>query len=149
MQTFEPVDPAYSAKVHESFSRQQFMIMLGASIADLKPGYCEVHVPYRADLTQQHNFFHAGVSGAIADSAAGYAAFSLMPADASVLTVEYKLNLVAAARGDRLVARARVLRSGRTLKVCASDVYVIQDGRETLCATSLSTIMTMVGKADH
>ncbi len=100
-------------------------------------------------MTQQDNYFHAGVSGAIADSACGYAAYTLMPADSSVLTVEYKMNLLAPAEGEKLVARGRVLRSGKTLKICAADVYVQKEGAEVHCATMLATIMCLAGKSDR
>jgi len=108
-----------------------------------------IRVTFRDELTQQHNYFHAGVSGAIADSACGYAAYTLMPTGSSVLTVEYKLNLLAPAEGDELTARARVLRSGKTLKVCAADVYAMKNGKDVHCATMLATIMCLVGKSDH
>jgi uncharacterized protein (TIGR00369 family) len=121
---------------------------LGAELTAVRPGECEIRVPYREELTQQHGYFHAGVTASIADSASGYAAYSMMPPDCSVLTVEYKINLVAPAAGEMLVARARVLRSGKTLKVCAADVFAVKDGAENLCATSLSTIMAMAGKPD-
>jgi uncharacterized protein (TIGR00369 family) len=106
-------------------------------------------VPYRNELTQQHNYFHAGVSGAIADSACGYAAYTLMPMDSSVLTVEYKINLLAPAAGEELIARARVVRSGKTLKICSADVYVRNGVAETHCATMLATIMCLPGKSDR
>ena len=122
---------------------------LRAELAELGAGNAEIRVPFRAELTQQHGYFHAGVSGAIADSACGYAAYTLMPADASVLTVEYKMNLMAPADGEKLVARARVLRSGRTLKICAADVYVEKNGAEVHCATMLATIMCLPGKSDR
>ena len=135
------------ARVRESFSRQGFMRHLGAEVTKLGPGECEIRVPYREEMTQQHGYFHAGVA-AIADSACGYAAYGLMPATSSVLTVEYKINLVAPAAGDILIARARVVRSGKTLKICAADVFAVKDGRETLCATTLSTIMAMQDRSD-
>jgi len=106
-------------------------------------------VPFREELTQQHSYFHAGVSGTIADSACGYAAYTLMPADSSVLTVEYKLNLLVPAEGEKLMARAHVVRSGRTLKICSADVYVLKDGAEVHCATMLATIMCLAGKSDR
>jgi uncharacterized protein (TIGR00369 family) len=106
-------------------------------------------VPFRGELTQQHGYFHAGVTGAIADSACGYAAYTLMAADDSVLTVEYKINLLAPADGEELVARARVVRSGRTLKICMADVFVKKGGAENHCATVLATIMCMAGKVDR
>lgn len=143
------LDPAYESRVRESFARQGFMQHLGARITELRPGHCEIRAKHRPELTQQHAYFHAGVSGAIADSACGYAAYTLMPEDSSVLTVEYKMNLLAPAEGEELLARARVLRSGKTLKICAADVYVRKAGRETHCATILSTIMCLSGKPDR
>jgi uncharacterized protein (TIGR00369 family) len=135
-------------RVRESFSRQGFMRHLGAEVAALGPGECEIKVPYRKEMTQQHGYFHAGVTAAIADSACGYAAYGLMPVTSSVLTVEYKINLVAPATGEMLIARARVVRSGKTLKICAADVVTVKDGKETLCATTLSTIMAMHDRSD-
>jgi uncharacterized protein (TIGR00369 family) len=146
---FAAVDAEFESRVRESFSRQGLMKHLGAQLAVLGAGQAEIHVPFRMEVTQQHNYFHAGVSGAIADSACGYAAYTLMPADASVLTVEYKMNLLAPADGEKLVARARVLRSGRTLKICVADVYVLKSGAEVHCATMLSTIMCLAGKSDR
>lgn len=122
---------------------------LGAELLELTPGRAAIRVPFRPELTQQHNYFHAGVSGAIADNACGYAAYTLMPADSTVLTVEYKMNLLAPAEGDELIARARVLRSGRTLKICFADVYAQQEGAEVHCATMLATIMCLPGKSDR
>jgi len=118
-------------------------------LVSLQPGGVEIRVPFRSELTQQHDYFHAGVTGAIADSACGYAAYTLQPADSSVLTVEYKMNLLAPADGDELVARARVVRSGKTLKICMADVFVRKSGAENHCATMLSTIMCMAGKPDR
>lgn len=142
------VDPNWDSRVRGSFMRQGLMKHLGAELIALRQGECEIHVPYRQELTQQHGYFHAGVTAAIADTACGYAAYSLMPVDHSVLTVEYKINLVTPAAGDALVARARVVRSGKTLKICAADVFAVKDGAETLCATTLSTIMALAGKPD-
>ena len=115
----------------------------------VEPGGVEIRVPFRSELTQQHEYFHAGVTGAIADSACGYAAYTLMPADSSVLTVEYKMNLLAPADGEELIARARVVRSGKTLKVCSADVFVLKGGAENHCATMLSTVMCLAGKPDR
>ena len=122
---------------------------LGAELAVLGAGHAEIHVPFRMEVTQQHGYFHAGVSGAIADSACGYSAYSLTPEDSSVLTVEYKMNLLAPADGEKLMARARVLRSGKTLKICTADVYVSKGGAEVHCATMLATIMCLPGKSDR
>jgi uncharacterized protein (TIGR00369 family) len=146
---FEPPDPEYASRVRESFARQGLMHHLGAQLADLRPGLAEVRVRYRPELTQQPNYFHAGVSGAIADSACGYAAFTLMPADSSVLTVEYKMNLLAPADGEELIARARVVRSGRTLKICAAEVYARKNDAEIHCATVLATMICLPGKNDR
>jgi uncharacterized protein (TIGR00369 family) len=146
---FAAVDAEFESRVRESFSRQGLMKSLGAELADLGAGSAEIRVPFRMELTQQHGYFHAGVSGAIADSACGYAAYTLMPADSSVLTVEYKMNLLAPADGEKLMARARVLRSGRTLKICSADVYVEKNGAEVHCATMLATIMCLPGKSDR
>jgi uncharacterized protein (TIGR00369 family) len=134
--------------VRESFARQGLMKHLGAELTALGLGECEIRVRHRTQLTQQHGYFHAGVTASIADSASGYAAYSTMPADSSVLTVEYKINLVAPADGELLIARGRVLRSGRTLKICAADVFVMDGKQEVLCATSLSTIMALPGQPD-
>jgi uncharacterized protein (TIGR00369 family) len=142
-------DAGYESRVRESFARQGLMKHLGARLAELGPGHAEIRVPYRVELTQQHNYFHAGVSGTIADSACGYAAYTLMPVDSSVLTVEYKMNLLAPAHGDELIARAKVLRSGKTLKICAADIYVRKDAGEVHCATMLATIMCLSGKSDR
>jgi uncharacterized protein (TIGR00369 family) len=145
---FQPLDPAYAQRIRESFGRQGLMRHLGASLVDVQPGITEIRANRREELTQQHGYFHAGVSAALADSACGYAAYTLMPADASVLTVEYKINLVAPADGDELIARARVIRSGRTLKVCLADVFARSDGSEVHCATMLATVMCLPGKSD-
>jgi uncharacterized protein (TIGR00369 family) len=144
---FESRDPEFQAKVRESFERQGLMKHLGAQLSELRPGQCEIRVPFRDELSQQHGYFHAGVTGAIADSAAGYAAFSLMPPGCSVLSVEYKLNLLAPAQGELLIARAQVIRAGRTLTVVRADVFVLKDGAENLCATFLATIMALAGKS--
>ena len=142
------MDPEYERRVRQSFAGQGLMSHLGAQITELRPGFCEIRAKYREELTQQHGYFHAGVSGAIADTASGYAAYTLMPADSSVLTVEYKMNLLAPADGRELITRARVLRSGKTLKICAADVFVLKGAEETHCATMLSTIMCLAGKPD-
>jgi uncharacterized protein (TIGR00369 family) len=146
---FQPADPDYNRRVQESFDRQGLMTSFGARLAELQPGMAEIRVRHRSELTQQHGYFHAGVSGAIADTACGYAAYTLMSEDSSVLTVEYKLNLLAPAEGEELIARARVVRSGRTLKVCTADIYAHKNGTEAHCATMLATIMCLAGKSDR
>jgi uncharacterized protein (TIGR00369 family) len=142
-QQLTPQDPNFAEKTRASFAQQGFMQNLGATMTQIEPGRCEIRVPFRPELSQQHGYFHAGVSGAIADSASGYAAYTLMPPDFNVLTVEYKLNLVAPALGELVIARAQVLRAGRTLTVCRADVFVVHEGVEKICATSLSTIMAL------
>lgn len=146
---FELRDAEYQRRVRDSFERQGLMKHLGAELVSLEPGGAVIRVPFRGELTQQHGYFHAGVTGAIADTACGYAAYTLMAAEDSVLTVEYKINLLSPADGEELVARARVVRSGRTLKICMADVFVRKAGAENYCATMLSTIMCMPGKADR
>lgn len=148
MSGFEPRNPAYAQRVQSSFDRQQVMKLLGAKLSRLAPGECDIELPFKAELTQQHGYFHGGIIGTIADSAGGYSAFTLMPEDSSVLTVEYKMNLLAPGDGQLLIARGRVLKSGRTLVVSRVDVVVVKDGRETLCATLLETLMTMHGRPD-
>jgi uncharacterized protein (TIGR00369 family) len=143
------IDAGRLKSVRESFARQGLMAHLGARITELRQGYVEIRASYRPELTQQHNYFHAGVSAAIADSACCYAAYSLMSVDSSVLTVEYKINLLAPATGEELIARARVIRPGKTLKVCSAEVYTWRNGAETHCATMLATIMCLPGKPDR
>jgi len=145
---FQPKNPAYAERVRASFDRQKAMSLLGANLVRLAPGECEIHLPFKPELTQQHGYFHGGIIGTIADSAGGYAGFTLMPEDSSVLTVEYKMNLLAPGDGDLLIARARVLKSGRTLVVTQVDAAVVKGGRETLCATLLQTLITMHGRSD-
>lgn len=128
-------------RVRASFARQLFMRHLGAELGEVGEGQVTISCPPRSELTQQHGFVHAGVVAAIADSAAGYAALSLLPAGSEVLTVEFKLNLMAPAEGDLLIARGRVLRSGRTLTVAEATVSALRDGEETACAVLLSTLI--------
>jgi uncharacterized protein (TIGR00369 family) len=142
----DPEAPDFEARVRASFARQRVMQTLGAELAVIVPGRVEIELPFCEDLTQQHGFIHAGIVSAIADSACGYAAFTLMPAQAAVLTVEFKINLLAPAKGERLVARARVVRSGRTLSTCAADVIAVEHGEERVVATMLATVMTVIDR---
>jgi uncharacterized protein (TIGR00369 family) len=123
------------------------MAHLGAVLEKVEPGRVEISVAFRPELSQQHGFFHAGIISTIADSAGGYAGFTLFPADAGVLTVEFKMNLMAAADGERAIAVGEVIRSGRTLTVCRLDAYVDKGGKRTHCATGLQTLMSIVGRA--
>lgn len=142
-QKFVVSDANFAEKVRGSFARQGLMRHLGAEMISVAPGASEIRVAFRDELSQQHGYFHAGVTGAIADSAAGYAAFSLTPPGSTVLTVEYKLNLIAPAQGEAITARGTVIRAGRTLIICKADVFAIRGGTESLCATLLSTIMRL------
>ena len=147
--SFQPQDPDYEARVRASFDRQGIMAHLGAELGDLQPGSCVIRLPFKPELSQQHGYFHGGVVGTIADSAGGYAGYTLMPSDASVVTVEYKLNLLAPADGDLLVARGEVIRAGRNIVVSRADVTVSKDGREKPCAILLQTLMTLHGRSDQ
>ncbi len=146
---YKPMDPDFKQKVESSFSRQMFMDFIDAKLVKIEPGFCEIHVPYKKELTQQHGFFHAGVIGTVADNCGGYAAFSLMPKDASVLSVEYKLNLLAPGSGDLLTGMGTVIKPGRNLTICSTEIYIINKGIKKLCATSLMTLMTMHKKEDR
>ena len=144
---FEPLDPQYERRTRESFAAQGIMAHLGATLEGVAPGRVEIALPFRAELSQQHGFFHAGVVATIADSAGGYAGFTLFPPEAAVLTVEFKINLLAAADGERVTAVGEVIRSGRTLTVCRFDAWVDKAGRRTHCATGTQTLMSLVGRA--
>ena len=124
------------------------MSTIGARLARVVAGEVEIRVPFRANLTQQHGFLHAGVVTSALDSACGYAAFSLMPAGAGVLSVEFKTNLLAPARGDELIARGRVVRAGRTVTVCQADAFMRAGTDQTLIATMLATMMTILDRPD-
>jgi uncharacterized protein (TIGR00369 family) len=147
MPAFKPQDADFERRTRESFARQGIMAHLGATLQGVAPGRVEIAVPFRPELSQQHGFFHAGVVATIADSAGGFAGFTLFPAEAGVLTVEFKINLLAAADGERLVAVGEVIRSGRTLTVCRFDAYVEKAGNGTHCATGTQTLMSLVGRA--
>ena len=147
MATFQPADPTYDARVRASFARQSMMKLLGASLEHVAPGAVDIRLPFRADLTQQHGFLHAGVTTSIADSACGYAAFTLMPPGAAVLTVEFKVNLIAPAAGETFVARGRVLKAGRTLTTCSGDVFALDGGDEKHVLTMLGTVMTVQNRS--
>ncbi len=148
MTSFQPRDPAYASKVRASFAQQTIMGLVGAKLVRVDPGEVEIELPYRPDLCQQHGFFHAGVQAMIADSAAGYAAFSLFPPDSAVLSTHFSIHLLAPAAGDRLRAVARVVKPGRTLTVVDCDVYVRNDGDERHCARMTATMMCLQGRAD-
>jgi len=141
-------DPQFAERVRASFQRQQAMTLIGASMPVIEAGYTEIHLPHKAEITQQHGYIHGGVVGMIADSAAGYAASTLTAHETGVLTVEYKLNLLAPAEGQLLIAEGSVIRYGRTLIVTKAEVFAIKDGKKTLCAVMQQTIMTLHGKKE-
>ena len=143
-----PSDPNFARRVADSFARQGAMNHLGAVLGTVTPGAVEIRLPYRSEVAQQHGFFHGGVVATIGDSAGGYAGYTLMPADASILTVEYKINLMAPAKGQELVARGRVVKPGRTLTVTTVEIFAVDQGRETLCAVMQQTLICLQGRAD-
>ena len=141
-------DPHFAERVRVSFAKQNAMAHIHATLPVVEHGTTEIHLPHWSGIEQQHGFVHGGVVGMIADSAAGYAAMTVVPASASVLTVEYKMNLVAPADGEKLIARGKVVRPGRTLIVTQAEVFAIKDGEEKLCALMQQTIMVMHGKTE-
>ena len=138
------MDPA--ERVRSSFARQRLMQTIGAVLEDVTPGGVAIRLPFREDLTQQHGFLHAGVIASVADSACGYAALSLMPEDAGVLSIEFKVNMLAPAKGDSIIARAEVIRAGRNIMVCRADVYAVTGTDEKLCAAMQGTMMVVTGR---
>ncbi len=143
-----PKDSLYRQRVEDSFALQGVMQTLGARLEKLEPGAVDIGLAWDRSLTQQHGFLHAGVVSTALDSACGYAAFSLMPEDASVLTIEFKINLLAPAKGERFRMEGRVLKPGRTITVCEGRAYALQDQKETLIATMNCTLMTVMGRTD-
>jgi uncharacterized protein (TIGR00369 family) len=144
----EPRNPFFEKAVRDSFAAQNLMATIGARLTRVTPGDIEIRVPFRPDLTQQHGFLHAGVVTSALDSACGYAAFSLMEEGVGVLSVEFKTNLLAPARGEELIARGRVLRAGRTISVCQADAFMLADGVETAVAVVIATVMTIRQRSD-
>jgi uncharacterized protein (TIGR00369 family) len=144
MARFEPKNPHYREIATDTFNQQRAMKTLGISIARLEPGEVDLAMSYWDELTQQHGFIHAGIITAALDNACGIAAFTLMPAGAGILTVEFKTNLLAPARGERFAFRATVVKPGRTLTVCEARAYAMHDGVETLIATMSGTLMALL-----
>lgn len=145
---FKPADPAYAERVRASFGRQGAMRTIGARLIRVEPGHCAIELTPSPAISQQHGYVHAGIVAAIVDSAGGYAGFTLFPPSASVLTVEFKLNLLAPAAGERLVAEGFVVKSGRTLTITRGEVHAYAGDRRTLVALMQQTLMAMHGKAD-
>ena len=148
MKDFTATDPDFAEPVRRSFDAQGIMNHIGATLKLIELGVCEIELPYSDAVSQQHGFFSGGVICTIADSAGGYAAFAMMDADDGILTVEYKLNLMALADGDLLVARGKVVRAGRTLTVARAEVGVVKNGVEVACAAMQQTLMRIIGRAD-
>ena len=143
---FEPKDPDYAARVRASFDRQAAMQTIGATLTSVTPGVVVIELPWARELTQQHGFLHAGMVATALDSACGYAAFSLMPVGAAVLTIEYKINLLAPAKGQRFRMVGEVIKPGRTITVAEGKGYAVDAGGEKLIATVSCTLMAVVGR---
>jgi len=146
--TFTAPCAGYAQRVRESFARQGAMRHIGAVLEAVEPGHCAIALPVRPEVTQQHGFVHAGMVSAIVDTAGGFAGYTLFPDNSSVLTVEFKLNLIAPARGERLVAEGFVIKPGRTLCITRGEVHAESGGERTLVALMQQTLMVMHGKTD-
>ena len=144
---FATQTPDFEYRIQSSFAKQSVMKLIGAELVKVLPGEVEIHLPFLNDLTQQRGFLHAGIITAIVDSACGYAALSLMPAGASVLTVEFKVNLLAPAKGEKFVARGKVVKPGRTISVCSGEVFALGSEEPNLVATMTATMMTLQGRS--
>lgn len=146
--SFTPADLGFAARVRASYARQGAMATLGAELVAVEPGYCAIALLPRPEVAQQHGYVHAGVIAAIVDSAGGYAGFTLFPVDATVLSVEFKINLLAPAVGERLVAEGFVVKPGRTLVITRGEVHAEQGGKRTLVAIMQQTLIVMRGKTE-
>ncbi len=142
----QPQDPDYVERVRASFARQAAMTTIGATLAEVQPGRVVITLPWAAHLTQQHGFLHAGMVSTALDSACGYAGFTLMPADAAVLTIEFKINLLAPAQGDSFRMVGTVIKAGRTVTVAEGHAYAVHQGQEKLVATMGCTLMAVLGR---
>ena len=141
MKDFKVVDKNFVQRVKKSFDQQGFMSFIGAELLKVENGYCEIRIPYSIHLSQQDGFFHAGIITTIADNAAGYAAYSLMDSSSSILTVELKINFIAPAKGKYLIAKARVIKNGKTLTVCQSEVF--SEAEDKPCAITQTTLIEL------
>jgi uncharacterized protein (TIGR00369 family) len=145
---FQAKDPQYEQRVRSSFERQAAMKTIGARLSHVEPGRVHIELPFSPALTQQHGFLHAGMIATALDSACGYAASTLMPHDAGILTIEYKINLVAPGRGQRFRMEGQVVKPGRTITLVEGRAFAIDDGRDRLIATMTATEMTITGRDD-
>ncbi len=148
MNDFTPRDPEFEGRVRASFAKHGLMKTFGADLTRVSPGAIEIALPASPAVLQQHGFVHAAAVAAIGDTAAGYAAVSLMPAGVGALTTEFKINLLAPAAGDRMIARAHVVKAGRTLTVAQSEIFAETAGQEKLVALLTATVMTVTDRAD-
>jgi len=145
---FEPKDPAWEARVRASFARQKMMETIGAVLERVAPGEVDVRVPFRAAISQHHGFIHAGAITTAVDTACGYAALSLMPAGAGVLSIEFKVSLISPGKGEAILARGRVVKPGRNVTFCQGEVFAVEGGAERLVATMSATMMVVQGRPD-
>jgi uncharacterized protein (TIGR00369 family) len=145
---FEPTDPSWNTRVRASFARQRMMETIGAVLERVAPGEVDIRLPFREAISQHHGFVHAGAITTAVDTACGYAALTLMPPGAGVLTIEFKVTLLSPGKGEAILARGRVLKPGRNLVFCHGDVFAVEAGREKLVATMSATMMTVLGRPD-
>jgi uncharacterized protein (TIGR00369 family) len=143
-----PIDPHFETRVRASFARQRFMSRIGAEMSRVAPGDVSIDLPFDPDLTQQHGFLHGGAIASVLDAACGFAASTLMPADAGVLTIEFKINFLAPGAGERFRFTGRVRRTGRTVTFVDGDAIAVADGRAKTIATMQATMMTVQGRDD-
>ena len=147
LQGGKAVDPDYETRVRDSFARQKMMRTIGAELTRVSPGVVEIEMPFSNALTQQHGFLHAGVISTALDSACGYAAYSMMPADAAILTIEFKINLLSPGKGERFLFRGEVTKPGRTIMVTDGRAYAVDgEGEARMIATMTGTMMTVLGR---
>ncbi|MDV7338522.1 PaaI family thioesterase [Terasakiella sp. A23] len=143
MSQFQPRSENYIEIVQQAFAKQGFMEHLGVEMVEIQPGFCELHIPFKSELDQHHGYFHGGVIGTLADVSGGFAGYSLLAEGQAMLTVEYKLNIMAPGAGDYLKGVGRVVKHGRTLTVTNIDVYAVTEGHETHCACAIQTLMAV------
>jgi uncharacterized protein (TIGR00369 family) len=144
MSLFQPKDPDFETRMRASFPLQRLLMTLGARMGHVAPGETDIEIPYREDITQPNGYLHGGTLAAAADTACGYAAFTLVPLECAILTAEFKINFVSPAIGEKIIAKGRVLKPGRTLTACVCDVFAVdQEGNEKIVAAAQATIMTV------
>lgn len=148
MTKFQSQDADFENRLRASFARQRAMQTIGAILTAVEPGAVEIELPFNAELTQQHGFMHGGIVAAALDSACGYAAYTLMPADAAVLSIEYKVNMLAPAKGELIKIRAEVKRAGQNITVSAADAWALENGHSKLVSTMLATIICLRERSD-